>query len=184
MLETLAGRLKWERIEDGIRVELPAPLDWPNVRRTVRNWLLFLLWIYLCLSVDTWIRRGLNEALKHWTFLLEFAPLYIAVGIYKILARRTILTLTPTEITLHKGFFQLKQNKRVFTNNRLHNLCFYASRKEQTSEREEVKNCLLCDVEDKTISIMSGITEEEADALIKQMMEIYRFPKETSCSIG
>jgi hypothetical protein len=120
--------------------------------------------------------RDTNSALSR--------PLYIAGGIQKILARKVTLTLTPTEMTLHKGFFQVIRNKRTFTNNRLHNLCYCKSREKKTAEREEVKNCLLCDVEDKTISIMSGITEEEANALIAKMMEIYRFPKEPSCSSG
>ncbi|MFZ1084757.1 MAG: hypothetical protein WAN35_07330 [Terracidiphilus sp.] len=178
MLETLAGRLKWERIDDGMRVELPAPLDWPNVRRTVGSWMLTWLFYYLLISFMRGIRHGIDDARKDWAIFLAFLPLYMAGGFYKILARRTILTLTPADMTLHKGFFQIKRFKRVFANSRLHNLCFCASRKEQTAEREEVKNCLLIDVEDKTISILSGITEEEANVLIARMMEIYRFPNE------
>jgi hypothetical protein len=67
MLETLAGRLKWERIDNGIRVELPAPLDWPNVRRTVGGWLLFWLSMYLLMSFEHGIRHGIDEAMKHRT---------------------------------------------------------------------------------------------------------------------
>jgi hypothetical protein len=31
MLETLAGRLKWERTEDGIRVEMPEPASFADI---------------------------------------------------------------------------------------------------------------------------------------------------------
>ena len=101
----------------------------------------------------------------------------MAVWILKLLMRRTILTLSPGEMTLNRGIWETCRNTRVFANECLHNLRYCESQNEPTAERETVKNCLLLDVESRTISIMSGITETEANALIEKMMEVYNFPK-------
>jgi hypothetical protein len=63
MLETLAGRLKWERAEDGIRVELPAQLDGPNICKSIAKSLSLLLFVYLILSIEIWFPHGFHEAL-------------------------------------------------------------------------------------------------------------------------
>jgi hypothetical protein len=177
MLETLAGRLKWERNGDGIRVELPAPLDRPHVLWAIVQSLSWLFFVYLIVSFENLISDGFHKNLIYWWFFPTFAPLYVALWIWKLLERRTILTLTPGEMTLNRGIRETSRNTRVFANGRLHNLCYCASRNAPTAEREEVKNCLLLDVEYRTISIMSGITEEEATILIGKMMEVYKFPK-------
>jgi hypothetical protein len=177
MLETNAGKLKWERTGQDIRVELPAPLDWPHVSRAIVWNLFLLLVVYLVLSIETWIHHGLKETLKYWWFIPTFGPLYVAGGIWNLMVRRAILTLTPSEMTLNRGIRETSRNTRVFANERLHNLRFCASRKEQTAEYQEVKDSILCDVEGRTIAIMSGISKEEATALIEKMMAIYKFPE-------
>jgi hypothetical protein len=171
MLETLAGRLKWERTGDGIRVELPAPLDWPNTCRVIVP-----LAFAECLII--WVSHGFHPtSTVVGVFTISFALLYAAPRIWQILARRTILTPTPAEMALNRGTLECRWNRRVFANGRVHNLRYCESRKEPTAEREPVKNCLLCDLEGRTIAIMSGITGEEATILIERMMAIYKFPK-------
>jgi hypothetical protein len=182
MLETNAGKLRWDPIDQGIRVELPAPLDWPHVRWEIASSFLIVPVIYLITSVEAGIRHGAfgaftHEAITHWWFLPTFAPLCVAGGIWNLMVRRAILTLTPSEMTLNRGIRETSRNTRVFANERLHNLRFCASRKEQTAEYQEVKDSILCDVEGRTIAIMSGISKEEATALIEKMMAIYKFPE-------
>ena len=170
MLEPLAG-LKWEQTANGIRVERHAPLDSSNLRRAILICVSFTLYAYLLGIFINGSHRGWSD----WKLPLLYGPAYMAAWIWRTLARRTILTLTPKETTLNIGTLEIGFNKRVFANSRLHNLYYCGSRDEPTAEQEIVKNCLLCDVEDKTISIMSGITSEEAYALIDRMMEIYKF---------
>jgi hypothetical protein len=182
MLGATAGKLKWEPNDQGIRVELRAPLDWPHIRWEIASSFLVVLVIYLIFSVEAGIRHGTygaftHEAITHRWFLATFAPLYVAAGIWNILVRRTILTLTPSEMTLNKGIRETSRNTRVFANGRLHNLRFCASRVERTAEYERVEDSILCDVEGRTIAIMSGIAEEEATTLIEKMMAIYKFSK-------
>jgi hypothetical protein len=100
----------------------------------------------------------------------------VASGIWNILRRRTILSLTPSEMTLNRGIRETSRNTRVFANERLHNLRYRVSHHKQTAEYEDVKNSIICDVEGRTIAIMSGISKEEGEALIEKMMAIYKFP--------
>jgi hypothetical protein len=177
MLETQVGKLKWEQKDQGIRVELPAPLDWPHVSRAIAWHLFLLLIIFLALSFSHSLHESSHHALTNWWFLPTFAPIYVASGILQLWMRRRILTLTPNEMTLNRGIWEAKRNTRVFANRRLHNLRYCASRTQQTAEYESVKDSILCDVEGRTIALMSGISEEEATNLIYRMMEVYKFPK-------
>lgn len=173
MLETLAGRLKWEHTGNGIRVELPAQFTWPNVLRRVGGWLLYWALIFSLMIL-------LDELRGHpvyWGVVLLFAPLYAVIGIWQILARRTVLILSPDEMTINQAFFQKDWSKRAYATRRLQNLLYCKSRPQPTAERRTIKNSLLCDVELQTIGLFDGITEEEADVLIAKMTEVYPFPK-------
>ena len=173
MLETLAGRLKWERMGNGIRVELPVQLTWPNVGRRVGSWLVSWAFFFSFLTLLDRL-RGLPV---YWGVALLFVPVYAASGIWEILARRTVLVLSPDEMTINQAFLQKDWSKRTYATRRLHNLLYCKSRPQPTAERRTIKNSLLCDVELQTIGLFDGITEEEADALIAKMTEVYPFPK-------
>ncbi|MGA2350485.1 MAG: hypothetical protein ABSF70_08650 [Terracidiphilus sp.] len=173
MLETLAGKLKWERTGNGIRVELPAQLTWPNVSRRVGSWL-FTWAIYFALIT---LMDGFRGRPVSWRVALIGAPFYAACGIWDVLRLRTVLTLNPDEMTINQAFFQKNWTKRIYATRRLDNLRYCKSRLQRTAERREVKNSLLCDVEHQTIGLFDGVDEEEADALIAKMMEVFPFPK-------
>jgi len=173
MLEMLAGRLKLEHIANGIRVELPIQFTLPNVCRRIGHWL--FIWV-IYFSAMT-LLDGLRGRPVLWGVALLFVPLYAAGGIWDILARKTILTLSPYEMTINQAFFQKDWSKRTYATRRLHNLLYCKSRPEPTAERRTIKNSLLCDVEYKTIGLFDDITEEEADILIAKMTEVYPFPK-------
>ncbi len=173
MLEILAGRLKWERTGNSIRVELPAQLTWPNLRRSVGSLLLCWAFYFAILS----LLDGPRGRPVHWRVALLYIPVYVAGGIWKILSLRTILTLSPDEMTINQAFFQKDWSKRAYATRRLHDLRYCKSRPEPTAEQRKIKNSLLCDVEFQTIGLFDGITEEEAAALIAKMMEVYAFPR-------
>src|SRR5580700_1527259 len=67
MIETLAGRLKWERMSDGIRVVIPARMSWGAVR-----WLLIDLGIYVGAFLSIFVILSciaLLRGLRFYTFL-------------------------------------------------------------------------------------------------------------------
>lgn len=171
MLEADAKRLKWEPNDQGIRVELPASLDWSHLRLAIISGLFSVLVIYLLLS----FRHGFRDTFEEWWLVLVLPPLLVAADIRNIFAPRTILTLTTSEMTLNKGIRENRRNTRVFDNGRIHNLRYRVSHYVPTAEHERVKDSIICDVEGRTIAIMSGISKEEATALIEKMMAIYRF---------
>ena len=113
MLEKLEGRLMWERTPVGIRVEIPARLDWAVVVLGV----ILTVWALLGMSVAP------LEVLTHdapgfaaWFFWLCFLVLACAAAI--LLAwnfkGRTTLTLDPAEMKLVHSVFGVEWNKRVF----------------------------------------------------------------------
>jgi hypothetical protein len=176
MLETLEGRLKWERTVDGIRVELPAPLDRQNVIKAVTSGL--LSWLLMCglLTILDTTNRA-HKIFMDWPIFLIVVPFYVGIDIWKILTKRTILTLMPNAMILNRGALEIGFNRRVFAYGRLCNLHYCESRRMRTAESENVKNSILCDVDDETIALISGVTSEEGEALIQKMMEVYNFPK-------
>lgn len=175
MLEANAGKLRWEPIDQGIRVELPAPLDWPHVRWAIVFGAFMALWVYFVMALLDYFEHA-HLGLAHKKIFLFFVPLYVAGQIWNLRERRTILTLTPNEMTLARGVRETRRNTRVFANTRLQNLGYRVSHYVRTAEHELVKDSIICDVEGRTIAIMSGISKEEGEALIEKMMAIYKFP--------
>jgi hypothetical protein len=173
MLETLAGRLKWERTCDGIRVVIPVRFSWIAIGKGIWEPCVFLLlmslvdpFLYSPHKVPlTWEGR----LLIYLTILLLWSAL-VSTG-------KTILTLNPSMLIIQRRPPRFKRRTNRYSTGGLNDLRFVAS-----SNREEIRNGwnqseIQFDQDLKTQNLAEGITEPEARALIDRMMAVYKFPE-------
>ncbi len=186
MLETLAGRLKCERTEDGIRIRIP----------TARFTLRFLFGYYLipsaCILSIYLIAKGWSVLSLHfhphphphqmtwWAVFFDGLLSAIALTAGSVFARvtaRTSLTLNPAEMKIEYRSAGIKRATRVYATANVSNLrlVMYSPGENLHNHfrMNEIQYCANSRVE----SFASGITEREAEALIARMMEVYPFPK-------
>lgn len=167
MLETLAGRLKWERTTDGIRVEIPSHFN---------GWI-FLQGIGLLIFPHFtyevfWKHTGSTEP-------RSFVPEWIGLGLLCLWVaflrtHKTVLKLSPEEMTVQVRGLGIGLNTGKAATSRLSGLRFVPG---EYGIGIEDMNRIQLRKDRKARDFGHGITEEEADALIAKFLEIYPFPK-------
>lgn len=170
MLETLAGRIKWEKTEEGIRVVIPARF---SSRKFLRDFFLEI-WVPAVLYAMCWHFMASRD---RWAMALGWVPVSV-IGVFLLmLTARTVLLLDPSLLTIEFRSFWRMRSKSKFPTKRLDSLRFV-----DASNREEIRNNyrqseMQIDEDLRTHPFAEGITEPEALALIGKMMEVYSFPK-------
>jgi hypothetical protein len=169
MLETLAGRLKWEQTGDGIRVVIPVRM--PLLTALSGIWLFMLP--HFTVEVFDKLRGFIDPR--------SFAPVWIGLCLVvlwftMIFTTQQILTLNPGEIVIQVRIFGIGVKKRAFATSRLQCLRFVPSEYGDLISMNDMSRIQI-DRDFKTRNFAFGITEQEADTLIQKMMEVYKFPK-------
>jgi hypothetical protein len=170
MLNKLAGRLKWERTDDGIRVVIPV--------RT--PWLLALLgtWFYTLPSFAAEIFGRTRDINHHGSFAQEWIGLCIVVVWFTmIFTAKHVLILNSAEMTIQVRLFGIGMRSRTVATSRFHNLRYTASELGAYVNVNEMSRIQI-DRDSKTRNFAFGIKKQEADALIGKMMEVYSFPRD------
>ncbi len=177
MLEKLQGRLMWERTpQGGIRVEIPARLDWAVVALGC----VCALWALLCMSVAP-LRMITHDApgIAAWFFALCFlalacAALCLVAWNFK---GKTTLTLDPAEMELVHHVRGFEWRTRVFPTREVRNLRYLPSSGYKLG-RMYIPSVFCFEASGKTHKFASGLTDIEAFALIDRMLDVYAFPRE------
>jgi hypothetical protein len=169
MFEPLTGRLKWERQGDGIRVIIPSRFRW---------WSLYpglMLLIFPHFTYQVFWKSGHTAATEPRSFIPEWiglALLVIWVGLFR--THKSVLTLTQAEMRVEKYALGLRLRTSTSETSQLSDLRFipsqYGMSVDDLSRIQLRRN-------NKARSFGLGIGEEEADALIAKMMDVYPFPK-------
>jgi hypothetical protein len=173
MLVTLAGRLKWERTGNGIRVVIPVRMP---LLAALSGIVLFTLPIHMVnvFSKHTGI-TGPAAFVQFWVIL----GVGFFLGVLWFTMIFTIqheLTLNPTEMTIQTRTLGIGVRKRTVATSRLHCLRFEPSGYGDLMSINNMSRIQI-DRDCKTRNLAFGITEQEADTLIEKMMEVYKFPK-------
>jgi hypothetical protein len=185
MIETLTGRLKWERIGGGIRVVIPARMSWGAVRRLLID-LSVYIGAFLCLFLIVGcvaFFRGLNFHTflnSHGMHSLYLTSLGCCTGL--IIARTvprlfgaTIVTISPDQITVEWNS-RLRRDKGVFPTATLRGFRFVERSDEVPLKNRLGQNEVQFVQAQSICHFGEGITREEAEALICKMVEVYSFP--------
>jgi len=185
MLETLIGRLKWERTGDAIRVVIPARLSWGAIRKLLDD-----LGVYIVTSLGLFAITGCVAYLRGLSFRsyvnnkgvhsLFMSSLGCCAGL--ILARmvprlfgKTVVTLNPVKTTIGWNA-RLGSSKDVFPTATLHSFRFVERSGDVPVQNKIGQNEVqFCDSH-WTYYFGTGVTREEAQALIAKITEVYPFP--------
>lgn len=93
-----------------------------------------------------------------------------------MLAYRTILTLDPTKLESEYSRWYWKRGGATYPTAHLHDLRFVKSTRGAETRNGLRLNEIQFDIGRATEYFATGITQEEATALIAKMMEVYPFP--------
>ena len=179
MLEKIAGRLKCENADQGIRVEIPA--RWGSSE------------ILCAASLVSW---AVTDGIYEWSnlpdgglFRLATINIVLAgVGAWVILAwacwsltGRTFVTLNPNELKIQRRVLGVEWDTRRFATPDVRNLRYLPPTEMWLFRTDTDPNTskIQIQVKNKTVRFARGITEREACALFDRMEEIYKFPKDS-----
>jgi len=174
MLQTLAGRLKWERTGNGIRVEIPARLDWTTLFGAV--WLVFWSYGGWQITIDTYINHKSVVFNSLWLVGWAIAECYVIGFIVWSITGRTTLLFDPCQLEITRRVIGIQMNYRRYTTSDICNFRFVPARKKG---RRSYPSKICFEAENKTRGFSSGISDKEAYALINRMREIHKFPMES-----
>ena len=179
MLETLAGRLTWERTPDGIRVEIPARLSWVALFLTV--WLTF--WLYVGSRIIGKMLVDDDQSAWPLVWLVGWAAGACFVGGWLIwsVGGRATLVLEPVEMRIQRRVFGIEWDTRTYRTNSVRNLRYipgYMSPGALESGGGYNQSSIKFESDDKTRSFASGVSDIEAFALIDLMLGVHAFPKD------
>jgi hypothetical protein len=176
LLEKLAGRLRWERTANGIRVEIPARLSW--LALFLAGWLTF--WLYGGVQAMKSLINGDKDSgfLMIWLVMWAIGACFVSATLIWSIGGKTTLTLDPLELNLQRTIFGLPWDTRVFRTSLVENLR-YVPREYSSGFRGRGYNQsrIRFESEDKTRNFASGISDSEAIALINRMLDVYKFPR-------
>jgi hypothetical protein len=175
MLETLAGRLKWERTSDGIRVVIPARFSWSTMRKHLWEPCFYSLIFFL---VEPFLRSPHEAGLGWKERLAMCAMIFVLWFVASLFPGKIILTLNPSTMIIQRRSFGLKRSTCTYLNERLNALRFVARTNREEIRNEYRQSEMQIDQGLKTHPFAEGITEPESRVLIEKMMEVYDFPKE------
>jgi hypothetical protein len=168
MLETLAGRLKWERAEDGIRVEMPEPGLFTDI--------IAIVIIFGLPFVVYGLFGDFDDPARSWILeIVGAVELFLAIPLgTELVGRKRLVILTSSDLTVTTSHpcaecrtqliytvWNLRSNPRVSLTGKEH------------PEQIQVE----IDSTSGTWNIGSRLTEAEAAALISKMMEVFVFPE-------
>ncbi|MFZ1086420.1 MAG: hypothetical protein WAN35_15770 [Terracidiphilus sp.] len=174
MLETLAGRLKWERTGTGIRVEIPARFYWSTLLGV--PWLVLWWFPWRLTMIEVFIDHKGGAFLQFWLAGWTAGGCFVATFILWSLTGRSTVVLDPCQLELTRNIFVLPFSHRIFSTSDLNNLRFVPS---QWKSRSYQPSKINFEAGNKTHSFASGIRESEANALIDRMQEVHEFPMES-----
>jgi hypothetical protein len=173
MLEKLAGRLKWERTGGGIRVVIPVRVPWLSA--LIGGFGVFSL---PSLTMDLFGKH--RSIAGPASFAPECVGLFLCVLWFTLLFTiKQILTLNSTEMAIQTRTFGIEVKNGAYATDRLQCLRFVSSDYGDGVLMSDMSRIEI-DRDLKTRKFAFGITEQEADALIEKMMEVYDFPKDAT----
>lgn len=174
MLETLAGRLKWERTGDGIRVEIPARGSDPVLSQVA--------WFFL-FAGPALLFVGIRD--KGTTaFEQRFVWVFLIAGLLSTIVRilweftgKTILTIDTNRMVLCSRIMELDLKRRSYANESVRLMRFVPAVTRFWSKQPSgvwfIENNALR-------KFAKAITPVEASVLIDKMLGVYRFELDTT----
>ncbi|MGA3010357.1 MAG: hypothetical protein ABSD72_08860 [Terracidiphilus sp.] len=179
MLGNLAGRLNWERTEQGILIEIPSPLDWKEL--FLAGCLVF--WIVGGVYMGQKWLDGTDQSTSNLYGLAGWVVcgcIFVGCLIWG-LGGTTRVALTAAEMTIQRRVFGVEVLTRTFQTSRMENLRYIAPYWVNNADGAgytRSKVCITANGWSRTLA--SGVSEDEAKVLMDRIMEVCYFPQSRS----
>ena len=184
MLETLVGRLQWERTNDGIRVEIPGPRNLKAIQNALLMACPWPVGILIVASVFDRFTR-LHDPSNTLELVFSFGLAAGTIKLIGMLRSKTILILSPTQMKIESRFSITGWETSFFKTGSIERLQFmnYSSGavirySGGAGRRIDLR---LDEIQFTHGSVVftfaAGITQKEATALIVRMTEVSPFGK-------
>jgi hypothetical protein len=181
MFESLEGRVKFEKSDQGVRIQIP-------VRRGPFAAIygpLVLIWLVIA-------------TIRYWNLLAgqhvqdaNFDMQMIAIGIYVVgfiyflgwlawtFTGETMVILIPPDVTIQSRVFGVALSSRVYHTEEIFRISFIppARMATQQSVLNPNSSYIRFDVNNRAHRFAKGVSSEEARALIDKMLQVYAFPR-------
>jgi hypothetical protein len=184
MLETLAGRLKWERTAYGFRVSIPVRSSMAGLIGSLAGICLAGAWIvYWSLKEahETGTTGSMSGAMTRWVAIGALAGSLCALARWLLRTRtaRTVLTVDQTETRIQREIAGVCWSTRTFATCAISDLQYIPPPNIWSAEEPKtVESEIRFMADHKMHSFAAGIKESEAAALIDRMREVYDFPND------
>jgi hypothetical protein len=179
MLKGLAGRLKWESLDQGVRIEIPARWGWRAIFSAV-----ILIGGALSASEIEWTLPSDEARFR----LGVLSAAVVGLGVCLMLAwifwsftGRTVVSINQNELKIQHKVLGFEWDTRRFANFEVRNLTYlppteiWAFRTDTDPNTSKIQ----FQAKNKTIRFAGGITEREACALFDRLETICKFPKDS-----
>jgi len=180
MLETLEGRIKWERTAQGIHVSIP-------VRRgptTAGYIVLVIVWLTIA-SVHYWhLFSAPTFNSPSMTYQLIAVCIYV-IGFLIFLGwlawtvtGETVLDLDASEMKIQQRTLGIEVASRSFRTREVHSFNYVRPRQfwALRADTDPSSSRIRFTVKGKYYYFAKGVSQAEAYALVERMIEIHRFP--------
>ncbi len=169
-METLAGRMNWERTKDGVRIVLPF-------RLSLVHYSLMLWSLYLPLTAFNLLDNPQCPALIRGSRLLLGLSVCVFLGTWFLaLYVRRAIEITPHNLRIAGWLLSRVLKEQSFATQRLYDLRINQMVSELTGKDVPNRNTVEINRGASEVTLARGLTDEEADALCTKLMEVYRFP--------
>ena len=179
MLGNLTGSLNWERRGRGILIDIPSPLDWQEL--FLAGCLVF--WIVAGVYMGQKWLDGTDQStsnlygLAGWTACAFYFSGILIWGLWG----STRVALTNIEMTIQRRVFGVEVLTRTFQTSRMENLRYIAPYWVNNADgagytRSKVR--ITANGWSRTLA--SGVSEDEAKALMEQIRAVFDFPQSRS----
>ena len=179
-METLTGRLKWERIGDGIRVDYRIANDSAALRASLRRALITGLW---CFPLFVFLMLLLNWVFpshtgEHIWLLPIIATLGMLLGqLMNIYSVHREMRMSPSVLEVKYRNWPLPSKRYSYEMRQMHNLRFAGKGTNYQPCNGDREGELQFDSDSRTQYCFVGITRDEAEVLIEKLMEVHPLPK-------
>ncbi len=179
MLERLAGRLRWERSDQALRIEIPARWGWQAIFAAV-----ILAGGAFVASELEWTIP--SDGTRFWlgvlsTVVVGVGVCFVAAWILWSFTGRTIVSVNQNEMKIQRKVLGFEWDTRRFATFDVRNLRYlppteiWAFRTDTDPNTSRIQ----FQAKNKTVRFAGGITEKEACVLFDRLEEICKFPKDS-----
>jgi hypothetical protein len=181
MLRTLEGRLEWEKTARGISVKIPARRGsaFGLFGPIIGVWLLFASFQYASMVFPNTFEDARAQVLWIVIDIFGVSVLILLFWAAWAFTSDTLVTLDETQMKIQRRVLGIELATRNFSTTEVHNFRFIPPSKFRLGRSgTDIRTSKIeFHARSKPQYFAEGVTQSEAQVLIEQMVEVFKFPE-------